>query len=182
MDEEAVNSKEQGKTEFFLGTVTYWSWTDKTAKIRLDGQDTAMSKSYKTMCGMVNPGDRVIVMKHSGTYIVLGQLSNGSTFTTDRMNLIANPESDITLVSGTKYAQYGNIAMLYIRFTPKTAWSSQTKKIATLYQGRRPAIRADAQYWAGSGGYIEPDGSVYVNGSATSTTGVYAIYSTFVLA
>lgn len=182
MDEETVNNEEQGKAEFYLGTVTSWSWADKTVKIRLDGQDTAMSKSYKTMCGMVNPGDRVIIMKHSGTYIVLGQLSNGETYTTDELSRIASAESDITLVSGTKYAQCGNIAMLYLRFTPTTAFTSQTKKIATLLQGRRPAIRADAQYWAGSGGYIEPDGSVYVNGSASSTTGIYAVYSTFVLA
>ena len=182
MDEEILQQSGQGKAEFYLGTVTSWSWIDKAAKIRLDGQDAAMSKSYKTACGMVNPGDRVVVMKHSGTYIILGQLSNGATYTTSDLSEIASAESDITLVSGTNFAQCGNVAMLYMRFTPKTAFTSQTKKVATLFQGRRPAIRADAQYWAGSGGYIEPDGSVYISGSASSTTGIYAIYSTFLLA
>ena len=62
--------------EFLLGTVTAVSQTNGI-RIRLDGQDAAMSKYYKmlnTGADAPGTGDRVVVMKHSGTYIVMGRI------------------------------------------------------------------------------------------------------------
>ena len=47
----------------------------KVLKIRLDGQDEAMSKLYKRLYGFsYSAGQRVLVIKLSGTYIVLGRI------------------------------------------------------------------------------------------------------------
>ena len=62
--------------EFLLGTVTAVS-TSAGIKIQLDGQDAAMSKYYKILItGAEVPviGERVAVMKHSGTYVVIGKI------------------------------------------------------------------------------------------------------------
>lgn len=62
--------------EFLLGTVTAVSQTNGI-RIQLDGQDAAMSKYYKmlnTGADAPGTGDRVVVMKHSGTYIVMGRI------------------------------------------------------------------------------------------------------------
>lgn len=62
--------------EFLLGTVTAVS-QENGLRIRLDGQDAAMSKYYKmlnTGADAPGTGDRVVVMKHSGTYIVMGRI------------------------------------------------------------------------------------------------------------
>lgn len=75
MDEEII-TQENGNTEFFLGTVK--SWSNATGvQIQLDGQDSAMTKRFKMMlmCRPLKVGSRVVVMKHSGTYIVLGEVS-----------------------------------------------------------------------------------------------------------
>lgn len=76
MDEEIIR-EEKSEAEFFLGTVKGWNST-KGVWIQLDGQDSQMTKAYKQMlmCRPLKAGSRVVVMKHSGTYIVLGEISN----------------------------------------------------------------------------------------------------------
>lgn len=75
MDEEIV---QEGKSEaeFFLGTVKGWN-SATGVQIQLDGQDSPMTKRFKQMqmCRPLKAGSRVVVMKHSGTYIVLGEVS-----------------------------------------------------------------------------------------------------------
>lgn len=66
--------------EFFLGTVTAVSSADGI-QIQLDGQDEAMSKYYKMMitgADWPTVGSRVVVMKHSGTYVVMGKIGTPS--------------------------------------------------------------------------------------------------------
>lgn len=61
---------------FLLGTVASVS-TTHGVRIQIDGQDVAMSKYYKmllTGAGAPSVGDRVVIMKHSGTYVVLGRI------------------------------------------------------------------------------------------------------------
>ncbi len=80
MDEFILNQapgagNEAPKTEFFLATVVAWSNADGV-KIRLDGESQIMAKGYNMMY-IPRPlpiGARVIVMKQSGTYIVLGEI------------------------------------------------------------------------------------------------------------
>ena len=58
--------------EFFLATVVAYSSTSG-ARIRLDGQTDAMTKYFKT-CVALTVGKRVVVMKQSGTYVIIGQI------------------------------------------------------------------------------------------------------------
>lgn len=63
------------ETEFYLGTVTTWSNTNGV-EVQLDGQSAAMTKRYKMLyvSRELPIGARVVVMKQSGTYIVLGEI------------------------------------------------------------------------------------------------------------
>ena len=64
------------ETEFYLATVTAWS-NATGVEIQLDGDSAPMTKRYKMMlmCRPLHSGARVVVMKQSGTYIVLGEIS-----------------------------------------------------------------------------------------------------------
>jgi len=55
----------------FLATVT--SVTNHGILIKLDGESQPMEKPYKRIY-TVRTGDRVLVLKMSGTYIVIGPL------------------------------------------------------------------------------------------------------------
>lgn len=67
--------------EFYLGTVGTWS-TTTGVEITLDGQSAPMTKKFKMMqvCRPLKRGARVLVMKQSGTYIVLGEISNPTSY------------------------------------------------------------------------------------------------------
>lgn len=91
---------ESGKNyaEFFLGTVVSWS-NDSGVVIQLDGESSPMTKGYKMMlmCRPLPLDARVIVMKQSGTYIVLGEISNPNS--RHKLNNLANNASLTTTVS-----------------------------------------------------------------------------------
>lgn len=78
MDEDIILEEASG-VEFYLGTVT--GSNTAGVEIRLDGQDSAMTKRYKVIktCRTLNVGARVGVIKHSGTYIVLGEISSNNS-------------------------------------------------------------------------------------------------------
>ena len=94
MDEEIVQN-EKSEAEFFLGTVKAWS-NAAGVQVQLDGQDSPMTKRYKMMlmCRPLRVGSRVVVMKHSGTYIVLGEISNPNSY-----KEIATLATDATLTT-----------------------------------------------------------------------------------
>lgn len=58
-----------------LVSVTY---SDGTVTLILDGMSTALQKRYKTLSSAwpLAEGDRVVVMKLAGTYVVLGKIGN----------------------------------------------------------------------------------------------------------
>lgn len=75
--------REESKTEFYLGTVKAWNSVDDPPgtlgmQIQLDGQDSPLTKRFKMLqtSRPLHVGTRVIVMKHSGTYVVIGEYSN----------------------------------------------------------------------------------------------------------
>lgn len=77
IDIDEIDLNEKPEVEFFLGTVVNWQ-TTTGVRIKIDGQDSYMTKSFK-MLMVSRPlprGARVLIMKHSGTYIVLGEISN----------------------------------------------------------------------------------------------------------
>lgn len=61
--------------EFYLGTVSAWS-VEAGASIKPDGQDSGSTKRYKVLqTGRpLKAGNRYLLMKQSGTYIVLGEV------------------------------------------------------------------------------------------------------------
>lgn len=181
MDEDiVVNDGEIGKAEFFLATVMDVRTVTKDVQICLDGDDARMTKWYKTACGSVPVGSRVVVMKISGTYVILGAI-NETTYKTDIQN-VATAESGIVFRNGGYVARWGKVAMLYLRFGITTTFSSTAKKLITLNNGWRPAIDSDAQYWAGNGGFIDTYGGAWARGGASDTSGTYALYATYILA
>ena len=74
MDEQGRKEQTQNGAEFFLATVVSYNY-NTGVKIRLDGQEEAMTKSYKRLnTTSYSAGQRVLVIKLSGTYIVLGRI------------------------------------------------------------------------------------------------------------
>lgn len=171
------------ETEFYLATVAGVS--SSGARLLFAGESNATSKYYKCLdSANVSTGDRVVVMKQSGTYIVLGGISGSSEETTVITSLaqIATAKSGFRLVRG-KYAQWGKLAMLYLQFTPTTAiTTAQEFAIATMVEGKRPALNAPVNYWTNNGGEITADGTVYAYGVCSNTSATYTVFSTYLLA
>lgn len=69
------------ETAFYLATVGAWSNADGVS-IKIDGEDEFSTKRYKMMymCRPLHNGARVVVMKQSGTYIVLGEIGNPNSW------------------------------------------------------------------------------------------------------
>lgn len=64
------------QAEFYLATVTSGNMGEGLT-IKIDGQETGSTKKYKILLTgrePPRPGDRVLVMKISGSYIVLGKI------------------------------------------------------------------------------------------------------------
>lgn len=72
---EARASGQSVPATFFLATLASVSTTEGVTIIP-DGQDEAVPKKYKCLAGggLLTAGDRVVVMKHSGTCVVLGKI------------------------------------------------------------------------------------------------------------
>lgn len=81
MDENIKAGNKGEKTEFFLATVLTWD-NSKGVRFTIDGQSEPTQKWYKMMlmCRPLHVGSRVVVMKQSGTYIVLGEISNPNSW------------------------------------------------------------------------------------------------------
>lgn len=77
LNDTVEEEKQNNAAEFYLATVTTWSNADGV-KFIIDGQTNPTQKSYKMMlmCRPLKTGARVVVMKQSGTYIVLGEIAN----------------------------------------------------------------------------------------------------------
>lgn len=69
------------ETEFFLATVKTWN-NSAGVTFTIDGESTPVNRGYKMMlmCRPLHTGARVVVMKQSGTYIVLGEVSNPNSW------------------------------------------------------------------------------------------------------
>ena len=82
--------------EFFIGTVNNWTSADG-AVIQLDGQASPSTKAYKVLqtSRPVYPGRRYLIMKQSGTYIVLGEIGMPTTW--QRIATV-DPSADLSTV------------------------------------------------------------------------------------
>lgn len=195
------NNQKENQTQqaqFFLATVDSVSSTGLT--IIPDWQTTATQKRCKTMASAYpNPavGDRVVVMKMSGTYVVLGALTAGEVesilpiskggtgqsgiYKTNDASEILVANSGFTVVTA-EYAQYGKVAMLRCQVTPDSAHTTASMLTpATLVSGKRPVYQAMMGMYNTDVGYISTNGDLNVYGTMSLTTGRYGLYSTYLL-
>lgn len=138
-----------GGAEFYLATVTEWNYQNGV-RIKLDGQSAPMTKWYTVI--QPNPlwnGCRVVVMKYSGSYIVLGQVgppSDDRDFYTSNLSEIAVPSSDFT-ISSAYYAQWGKVACIYVYGSWNSAFTATYKNAFTMVEGKRPRFNSMARAW-----------------------------------
>ena len=82
MNEEELVVQHPVDYEFLLATVSSGT-KDVGLKLIIDGQDSVTTKSFKLLLTGREPprsGDRVLVLKISGTYIVLGKVGYPSSW------------------------------------------------------------------------------------------------------
>lgn len=131
------------QAEFLLATINSISTTGIT--LIFDGQSTASQKKYKNINNMdqyaVN--DRVVVMKLSGTYIILGKLSATAypVYKTTTASDIISAGTGFSIVTAAYY-RYGRMGMLYIQAKATAASSDNTwKTLGTLVSGKSPSYK-----------------------------------------
>lgn len=183
MDELPISEQSLGDAEFHLATVTAYS-SMYGAKIRLDGQDTAMAKYYKTICGTVTVGKRVVVMKLSGTYIVLGMLDAGSSegveITTNSSDIFSGISSGFT-VSSPVFARYGKLAMFTMIIKASAAGETTSWKTwATLKAGKRPCMIVLGNCQATNFCVISTDGQIMLSFKESADYN-YRVSATYIL-
>lgn len=170
-------------SELSLATVISSNSTNGTAYIQFDGMTGSSGKAYKALSSAfpLEVGSRVVVMKQSGTYVVLGKISGASIFpismggsgqsqvdSTSVISDIATAGANITL-SFAYYSQWGKIAMIEINATA-TANISSGSVIFTLVSGKRPALESSAQVWLSTSltSVIRQNGEVLLGGNLSS--------------
>lgn len=184
-DEETNAGGADHSAEFYLATVVSNS-NDGKMKIKLDGQDSAMTKWFHSMCGLVPSNTRVVVMKQSGTYVVLGPVSNAdmTSFAFSTASDIITLEEGFTAAS-CWYVQVGKVAMLFMNINVTSAITGTgTHKLGYMKSGKRPRVGTFLlSYSHTRPGYInpDPDGDVWFVGSMATGTNYY-MYSTYIVA
>lgn len=96
-DEEPVGQGDHS-AEFFIATVG--DLTSDGITLIFDGATEPTTKRFKSIAngrGSASAGQRVVVMKQSGTYIVLGALTKGQLYT--NVNKLASGATLATTIS-----------------------------------------------------------------------------------
>ena len=163
--------------EFLLGTVTEIS-SANGIRIQIDGQDEPMTKYYKMMLtGADAPSvdDRVVVMKQSGTYIILGKMGTPNqadgkvSRTGDTMTGDLNVDSSVYTVGVRPSGNY-NDRHIYFRDKLKTIFG---RIQGVFFQDGRVGFQMIAERTV-SGSLIQNMLSLAVDESGTRTVGINA--------
>ena len=173
--------------QLYLASVAAYNSTQNTCRLLFPGESSASSKYYKCLSSAsgLSAGDRVVVMKHSGTYVVIGKI--GSSSGGESVNIDTTPSNfvsagtGVSVTSDSRFATCGKVAMLLLTFKVNSSVSGGST-IATLKSGKRPALFADAQLWAGRGAYINQNGAIIANETLSASSSTLWIFSTFLLA
>lgn len=89
---ELLNDKE--KSDFKIGTIDP-NYSGGKAKIKFDGEDTVSGKEYLSVGYSPKANDRVLLVKISGTYLILGEIGSagggggGETITASDVSLLS---------------------------------------------------------------------------------------------
>lgn len=183
---EAIGEASRG--EFVLATVS--AVDSNGVNLIFDGQTASSQKKYKLMKtgSQLAANDRVVCMKMSGTYVVLGAItedgSGGGT-----TEIYTNTVSDIltadskTSFSEAAYIQVGRTASIYMygRVNYKITSESSWYTIATIKTGKRPKIKIVSRDTNGFPIQFLDDGSVQIMGTLNIGTNM-GISATFVTA
>lgn len=153
-----------------LSLATVYSVGEDGLRLIFDGQTEATQKSYKQLASYSSPteGDRVVVMKMSGTCIVMGVIGNSGSIPTEALPIVpiskgGTGQTGVTItqdaseivtaatgwnVTSAAFCQWGKAAMVQIdiRTTESVTVGTDTT-IATIASGKRPAAVSPAQVW-----------------------------------
>ena len=130
-------------TEFYLATVAGVGASG--VRLLFAGESSATSKYYKCLgSANVSTGDRVVVMKQSGTYIVLGTIGGSGSeaveITTNASDIFSSITSGFSVLSPV-FARCGKVAMLTALIKASSAGTTTDWKVwATLKSGKRPCM------------------------------------------
>ncbi|HCG59612.1 MAG TPA: hypothetical protein DEV97_06370 [Lachnospiraceae bacterium] len=206
LDDDEYKSEEK-RAEFVLAIIGTADSDAGTATLILDGMTSAMQKQYKVLSSAwpLASGDRVVVMKMSGTYVVIGKFGtaedpdpdpdpdpptdilpvekggtgvSGIVMETTAANIFT-PKSGIT-INNASFVSWGKIAQLHVNFSPST--SSTFIILGTVLSGKRPKIISFGGATGTSGGtaVVYTDGNTYVYGSYTAGSN-YSMGLTYLL-
>ena len=159
-------------TEFLLATVT--SKNNSGMTLTFDGQENATQKRYKMIASLTpaNVGDRVVVMRHSGTFVVLGKIVNIGyeyNYWTDASTIIT-AGSGFT-INEAAYYKTGRIGMIYVKATASSGSSSASwKTVGTVKTAMKPVHRVLMTELSGQMTCLYDDGALKIYGSYSANT------------
>lgn len=108
---DARETGQSGPAQFFLATVASVTAAEGVTIIP-DGQTEAVAKKYKVLTDGTAPpavGDRVVVMRHSGTCVILGAIGEPEDMDADaRITDVENEITEIDTELGKKVAKAGD--------------------------------------------------------------------------
>lgn len=175
-----------GQAEFYLGTVVAWS-NSTGVQIRLDGQDSAMTKRYKMLMMSQPPpkvGARVVVMKQSGTYIVMGEIGNpnADVFYSSTLSTFLTASEAFNATGGSIVVS-GRVAEIYVNgiWTRTVSSTSAETTAFTLKSGYRPRITTAARAWRNANAILYYSGEMKFTGAFTEGGGA-TFMATYIIA
>ena len=175
MDEILFPEKLEAGENSELLLATIGSINSNGATLIFDGQTAATTKRYKVMVtgSYMGNGDRVVVMKHSGTYVILGEISYsgkpGSSYTTNISNI--GTASTYFTANYAEYASTGRVAQLRLKGTVSTALQDAWTNLFTIASGKRPLMsRHYFNDYFNHGIQVSDDGTVSAWGLAANTS------------
>lgn len=135
------------------------------------------NKSYNILTSKTD-----VTIGQGGTGMSSVLLESGKTAAAD-IAAIATAQTGST-IDEAGYAQWGKVAMLYLKITRSSATAEGTAvNVATVVSGRRPALSATGTCYSGStihDARVTTAGAVGVHGKIEANTIIY-IYSTYLL-
>lgn len=171
------------ETDFYIAMAV--DVNSNGVRLLFAGDGGATTKYYKCLnSASISIGQRVVVMKISGTYVVLGTIGGGSgdvEIITNTSDIFSSITSGFT-VSSPRLARYGKIAMFTTLITASTAGDTTNWKTwATLKDGNRPCIQTLANCQATTYCIIGTDGTIKFS-LKESADYQYRISATYILA
>lgn len=171
--------------ELFLATIA--GIDENGFTLTFDGQTVATQKKYCRIGGSdaLAVNDRVLVVKNSGTYIILGKITtgNGGSSSKGSDSTIANiiSRSNAFFIDAATYTWDGDLAMLYVKADSYSAVTTASwKQVGTVVSGRRPVSNIAMIEAGGRGARLSSDGKLEVYGTYASREYLefYAMYFT----